>query len=438
MTERINLPVVPVPVGGKPLPRERFFDLPPADRLDSQSAVQAIYMHVPFCTTKCHYCDFYSLAGHLEQIPRFLAAINCEMQLQTTHFGTPEPETIFIGGGTPTLLPPEDLAALLTNLRKSVKINRVKEFTTEANPNTFDQVRAEILAEAGVNRVSFGAQSFHLNELKTLQRDHDPECVPLAISFARKAGISNINIDLIFGIPGQTLASLRQSLHRAIELHPAHISCYSLVYEPNTPMTARLKSGQIAPMDENLELEMFDMVRDTLAAAGLNRYEVSNFARSGFECQHNLNYWRGQNYLAWGPAAAGHHSGYRWKNVPSLMRYATALLDYPSRLPITQMERLVGAARWGERAMLALRLTEGLNLAAFGQTTGLDAVEILAGVLKKYEGLGLLEVTDSRLRLTARAVAVSDTIMGDVLAAFEGYVNRGSQAFDQKKLGINR
>ena len=421
MTERIKLAVVPIPGGGTSLPQEKFFDLPSANGLDKNSEVHAIYMHVPFCTTKCHYCDFYSLAGHLDQIPRFLAAIEREMQLQTAHFSTPYPETIFIGGGTPTLLPPDALAELLAMLRKSIKIDRVSEFTTEANPNTFDQTRAEILAQAGVNRISFGAQSFHLNELRTLQRDHDPESVPWAVSWAQKAGISNINIDLIFGIPGQTLGSLRQSLHRALELGPAHISCYSLVYEPNTPMTARLKSGQITPMDENLELEMFDMVRDMLAAAGLNRYEVSNFARPGFECRHNLNYWRGQNYLAWGPAAAGHHSGYRWKNVPSLMRYADALLAEPARLPITQMERLIGAARWGERAMLALRLNEGLNLQAFGRTTGLDAVEILAGVLKKYDGLGLLELTNSRLRLTARALTVSDTIMGDVLAAFEVY-----------------
>lgn len=421
MAESIKLSVVPAPVIGKPVVQERFFDLPPADRLDRRSEIHAIYVHVPFCTTKCHYCDFYSLAGHLDQIPRFLAAIQQEMHLQTAHFGTPEPETIFIGGGTPTLLPPDALTALLDMLRKSIKIHRLSEFTTEANPNTFDPTRAEILAQAGINRISFGAQSFHLNELKTLQRDHDPESVPLAVSLARSAGIANINIDLIFGIPGQTLASLHQSLHRALELQPSHISCYSLVYEPNTPMTARLTSGQITPMDENLELEMFDMVRDTLAAAGLNRYEVSNFARPGFECRHNLNYWRGQNYLAWGPAAAGHHSGYRWKNVPSLMRYADALLGRPSRLPITQMERLVGAARWGERAMLALRLTEGLNLQAFSHKTGLDAAKILAGVLKKYEGLGLLEITDSCLRLTSRAVAVSDTIMGDVLAAFEVY-----------------
>ncbi len=426
MTNNVNLTIANQSLEKVLSPQSDFAVLPGRELLDCNAVVDALYVHVPFCTTKCHYCDFYSLAGHLDQIPRYLVALEQEIQLQLAHFGLPEPETIFIGGGTPTLLPPADLADLLRLLRRSIGSTRLREFTVEANPNTFDPARAQILVKAGVDRVSFGAQSFNPAELVTLQRDHDPASVPVAVGIARHAGLENINIDLIFGIPGQTLSSLHNSLKSALELQPDHISCYSLVYEPNTPMTARLKSGLITPMNETLELEMFELVRETLSAAGLFRYEVSNFARPGFECQHNLRYWRGGNYLAWGPAAAGHHSGYRWKNVPSLMRYTDALLAAQPCLPVTQMEHLQGLNRWGESVILALRLNEGLSLNTFREKTGLDAVAILADVLKKYDGLGLLLVDVETLRLSPGAVTVSDTILADVLAAFEAAARRAA------------
>ena len=419
MTEKINLPVVDEVDKLSSSPPIHYYPLPHSDSLDANADTSALYVHVPFCTTKCHYCDFYSIAGHLDKIPKYLAAIQKDIDLQTRHFHTPAPETIFIGGGTPTLLPPSDLSSLFGMLLNSINSKNIKEFTTEANPNTFDAPRAAVLEKFGVNRISFGAQSFNPAELHVLQRDHDPKCVAPAVKTARNAGITNINIDLIFGVPGQTLSSLRDSLAQALDLEPKHLSCYSLVYEPNTPMTARLKNGQFRAIDESLELEMFGLVQETLAAAGLNRYEISNFARPGFECRHNLHYWHGDNYLAYGPAAAAHHSGFRWKNVPSLTRYIDALLSPDPRIPITQFEHLTGPARWGELAMLAMRLDEGLVVDNFIRRTGLNAKAILAGVIQKYDGLNLLECTENGLRLTPRAVNVSDTIIAEVLAAFD-------------------
>ena len=224
------------PVGTIALPE---FSLLPVPFSAVGARVDSLYVHVPFCSSKCHYCDFYSFAGHMDQADSFLDALEREADLQQAAWGTLEPETIFIGGGTPTLLSPGRLARLLRIIDRHIGRRRLVEFSVEGNPNTFDAERAAVLFAGGVNRLSFGAQSFHKSELATLQRDHDPENVAKAFAIARAAGFTNLNVDLIFGIPGQTLTSWEESLRQALELGPTHMSCYSLTYEPTTAMTAR-------------------------------------------------------------------------------------------------------------------------------------------------------------------------------------------------------
>jgi len=411
----IHLPVGATPSATpSPAPQPHYAPLPDV----RGSAVRALYVHVPFCTTKCHYCDFYSLAGHLNQAADYWAALEREIALNTSQFGTVTPDTIFIGGGTPTLLEPEALGGLLETINSVIDTRRVTEFTIEANPNTFDLARARVAASHGINRISFGAQSFNRAELQTLQRDHDPDNVPRAVETARTVGIDNINIDLIFGIPGQTMATWDHSLRCALACQPQHLSCYSLIYESNTPMTARMKKGEFATIDETRELEMFNHVYDVLRAAGFERYEVSNYAHPGRRCRHNMHYWTGADYLAWGPSAAAHVAGHRWKNVPSLARYLDALAAANPQVPIIEIEHLPPARRAGELATLYLRLVDGLPYGQFQTQTGLDARQVLTNVLKKYEGMGFLESTTDRLALTEPAVAVSNTILADVLAAF--------------------
>ncbi|MGC8625581.1 MAG: radical SAM family heme chaperone HemW [Phycisphaerae bacterium] len=395
-----------------------FYLLPPVTELDPLSAIDALYVHVPFCTSKCHYCDFFSLAGHLEQADAFLNAIAGELELQVVHFGRPTPETIFIGGGTPTLLPPHALARLLEIINNSINTQRLVEFTVEANPNTFDAARAKVLRDGGVNRMSFGAQSFSAAELAVLRRDHQPENVPIAVDIARGAGIENINLDLIFGIPGQTLMQWDRNLAWALALNPTHLSCYGLTYEPNTPMTARMKRGEFTPVDDELQIAMLMHACTRLAEAGLARYEISNYARPGCACRHNIHYWHAHNHLAVGPSAAGYHSGFRWKNVPSLTRYLDSLNTNPATLPITEMEHLTGWSRWGELAILQLRLQEGMVLQDFHCRTGVNPLRILALVVNRYADLGLLAIANGTLVVTEAGVAVSDTIFADVLEAF--------------------
>jgi oxygen-independent coproporphyrinogen-3 oxidase len=380
--------------------------------------MDALYIHVPFCTTKCHYCDFYSLAGHLEEADPFLEAIEREAALQAAHFGPIAPTTIFIGGGTPTLLDAERLGRLLKTIRRYVDFRRLAEFTVEANPNTFDAARAEVLVEHGVNRLSFGAQSFVASELRTLQRDHDPENVAKAFELARAAGIENLNVDLIFGIPGQTLETWEHSLHSALALQPQHMSCYSLTYEPNTAMTARMKRGDFAVMDEELELDMFEHVYRRMRGAGFERYEISNYALPGKACAHNVQYWKGANWAAWGPSAAAHVNGWRWKNAGSLAHYLEALQGANPQVPLTQMEHLSKEQWAGEVAVFWLRLSEGLAYGEFALRTGVEPRQTLERVLQPYVDGGFVRLMPERAVLTERAVLVSNRILREVVGAF--------------------
>ena len=407
-----------LPQAPQRIQRGGFFGLPIPREFDVNSVIDALYVHIPFCTSKCHYCDFFSLAGHLDQADLFLEAMGREFDLHVAHFGRSAPITIFIGGGTPTLLSPEALARLMRQINNAIKTDRLIEFTVEANPNTFDAQRAKVLRDGGVNRISLGAQSFSRAELAVLQRDHNPESVALAMDTARNAGIDNLNLDLIFGIPGQTLADWDRNLSRAIELSSTHLSCYGLMYEPNTLMTARMKRGEFVPTDDDLEIAMLAHTRTRLAHAGFAQYEISNYALPGKACRHNINYWQARNHLAVGPSAAGYHSGFRWKNVQSLTRYIDALDATTPNVPITEIEHLTGLARWGELAILQLRLTEGIVLKEFQHRTGVDAMEILNPMVQRYVGMGFIAVRDGAITLSETGAAVSDTIFADVLEMF--------------------
>ncbi len=389
--------------------------------------IDALYLHVPFCATKCHYCDFYSLAGHMDRADAYLAALAREILAHVTFFGRPRPRTIFIGGGTPTLLSPDQLQTLLQLIRNAIDTSQLTEFTMEANPNTFDAAKAAVLVGGRVNRISFGAQSFNLDELRMLQRDHDPESVPTAFATARAAGLNNLNVDLIFGIPGQTRQSWAHSLDRTLALAPDHMSCYSLTYEPNTAMTARLRAGDFHKIDEDTELALFEDVYHRLHAAGFTRYETSNYARSK-PCLHNLAYWKAGNWLGWGPSAGSHFAAkadsdtaaWQWKNAGSLAHYLDAFSGTaPSRLPLVQMEALPRHKWSAAAAVFWLRLNEGLNFAEFTARTGINARPTLERVLSPFAQQGFAELLPDQARITEKGVAVSNHILSRVLAALE-------------------
>lgn len=323
------------------------------------------------------------------------------------------PRTIFFGGGTPSLLPLETMRRLLSGLRESFDLSDVSEWTIEVNPATADESYCRMLREFGVDRLSFGAQSFRPDELKCLERHHDPQDVPRSIDLARRAGFKRLNVDLIFGIPGQDLAAWDWSLEQAIALKTSHLSCYALTYEPNTPMAVKKRLGTIRPVEDDTELAMLHHTRRRLIEAGLPPYEISNYAASGEECRHNLVYWTGGNYLGLGPSAASHIEGWRWRNRPHLGEWEQAVAA--GTLPAMDLEHLSPSRRAGELAMLQLRLTRGLHFGDFAARTGSDAADLFAEPIERLSRLGLVEVDNTAVRLTDSGLNVADAVSAEFL-----------------------
>ncbi len=325
-------------------------------------------------------------------------------------------ETIFIGGGTPTLLRPELWRQLFDALHAHFDLSGNPEFTVECNPETATPELFAILRRGAVNRISIGAQSFNPTHLKTLERWHDPQNVLKAIMLAREAGIARQSLDLIFAIPGETLAEWEQDLDTALAAETTHLSCYALTYEPNTAMTARLNRGEFPKADEDLEADMFELTLKKLRAHNIHRYEVSNFARPGDECRHNLAYWRQRNWLAAGPAASAHMNGHRWKNIPRLDDYLThsdggfaPMMDYEPADPRRNL---------AEKIMTGLRIEEGLDAHEVLDAAG-DAAPRLLAAAREFASRGQLAVSDSRWVLTDAGFLVADSIAADLMTTLD-------------------
>ncbi len=372
---------------------------------------RGLYVHVPFCVHKCHYCDFYSLVDTRDRQAAFTARLIAEIRASTRWLTRPL-ETIFVGGGTPTLLADGHWTDLLAALRACVPLGSAPEFTVEANPETVTSSLLDVLAAGGVNRLSIGAQSFHPQRLETLERRHDPANVRRSVRLARSAGIDDVNIDLIFGIPGETLDEWRADLEAALALDPSHLSCYGLMYEPGTPLAAKLRAGRIRRVGQDLEAAMYESAMDTLQRAGFEHYEISNWARPGRRCRHNLLYWSNASWWPLGPSASGHVGGVRWKNIARLADY----LEVGPLPPVVDVERLDDDGRVGEMLMLGLRLIDGIEqehvddlLASGHRGHDRDAA------VRRHLASGLLERCDGRLKLTRHGLLLADTVLADLI-----------------------
>lgn len=373
----------------------------------------AWYVHLPFCPTKCGYCDFYSLPTRPEMIRDLVTAILREADLRDPHRPV---RTIFVGGGTPTVLPAEALRAILSALARRLDGSTV-EFTCEANPSTADELKLDLLRSCGVNRISFGAQSFNPRELRVLERLHDPGHIPTAVRLAREAGFDNVNLDLISAVPGQSVASWRESLQRALELEPDHIACYSLMYEEGTALTKQLRRGEIVPCDEDVEADMFDATIDELTRAGFEHYEISNFARPGRRCEHNLVYWHNDEYVGIGPSAVSYLDGVRRKNRADVSAYVANLAGPspdPDRL-VVERETLSPRRSAGETAVQMLRLRDGIDAERFRRTTGHDVFELFREPVARHREAGHLVADERGVRLTRTGLLLANRVMADFL-----------------------
>lgn len=370
-----------------------------------------VYIHVPFCFHKCHYCDFYSIVDSRDRQGEFIRRLIAEIAAAGELLPR-RPATIFIGGGTPTLLASEWWGLLLAAMNEHLIGVGTREITVEANPETVTPELARLLAAGGINRISIGAQSFNLVHLKTLERWHEPENVARSIRIMRDAGITNINLDLIFGIPGQTVDDWRDDLVRAIELKPMHLSCYGLMYEPNTPLTKRMQMGRITPVEDDVEAMMYELTREMLNEAGYEHYEISAWAKPSKRCEHNLIYWRNHDWWPLGPSASGHVNGMRWKNIARLGEY----LASEGLPPVGDVERLDDDGRVGEALMLGLRLLDGIALDEVDRLLSLGSRgPERAAMIEKTVDEGLLVRHDGALRLTPPGVLIADSVMTELL-----------------------
>lgn len=376
---------------------------------------RAAYIHVPFCAHHCGYCNFTVITGRADLIESFLTALEREL----SWLETPRPvDTVFIGGGTPTWLPPGDLQRLLrlvrewfppaSDTRRSLSgSSHGREFSVEVNPGRLDEERLAALAEHGVTRLSIGAQSFHPQKLRGLERDHSADDIRRAVREAR-ARFQSVSLDLIFGAPDESLAEWQADVEAALELAPDHLSTYGLTYERGTTFWGRRIRGELIQAPEELERSMYSHVIDRLASAGYEHYEVSSFARHGHRCRHNETYWAAEEYYAAGPGAARYVAGRREVNHRSTTTWLKRVLAGES--PAAESETLAPADRAREALVLGLRRLEGIDRRAFQLRTGFDADELVGPALRRFVGLGLLSDVAGRLRLTRDGLFVSDSI----------------------------
>jgi len=317
-----------------------------------------IYVHVPFCLTRCGYCDFNAYAGLDHLRSRYVAALLREAELAAPAWADEEISSVFLGGGTPTTLEVADLKALLAHLRDRFTVTPDAEVTIEANPDTLDRAKLEGLLDAGYARLSMGAQSFDLAVLAALERIHDPSSVRRAIREARAAGYANLNLDLIYGADGETLDSWERTLRETVDLGPEHVSAYALTIEPSTPLGRKVARGESPAPDPDLQADLFELACSVLAEGGYGHYEVSNWAKPGFECAHNLGYWERRAYLGMGAGAHAYRDERRWWNVRPPQEYL-ALVE-TGTLPVGGEERLEPSDAHLEEVFLRLRILEGV------------------------------------------------------------------------------
>ncbi len=380
----------------------------------------SVYLHVPFCATKCTYCAFNTYT-HLDAlIEPFVGALIREIEIVGANAPDQVVGTIFFGGGTPSLLTPQQFARVLAALRQNFDVSADAEITLEANPNDLDRDYLTALRRIGLNRISIGMQTANANELQLFRRRHDNDAVARAVSAARAGGFDNLNLDLIYGFPHQTIQTWETSLRQMLALKPEHVSLYALGLEEGTAMKAWVERGQLPAPDDDLAADMYELASDLLSAAGYAQYEISNWARPGYECRHNLQYWHNDDYVGVGPGAHGFASGVRYSTILSPQRYIKALAGasessgtyaYPLT-PVTAESTVMDrAGQITDTLIMGLRLTqEGIPRAQFSQRFGIDLVDLHRPIIEKFVGYGLLAVDDERVKLTDHGRLLSNVV----------------------------
>ena len=377
--------------------------------------IRGVYIHIPFCHQICNYCDFNKVFFKNQPVDEYIEALGEEMRLATEKQGElfEQVETIFLGGGTPTALTASQITRLLTLIKQYIPMQSVTEFTSEANPDELTEDKLRALLNGGVNRLSLGVQSFDQGLLEKIGRTHSNEHVYETIELAKKVGFKNISIDLMYGLPNQSMEQWRDSLQKAFELNLPHYSAYSLIVEPKTIFYIQYAKGRLSLPSEDLEGEMYDVLMTEMERAGIKQYEISNFAKPGFESIHNKIYWDNDEYAGFGAGAHGYVNGERYSNHGPIKKYIEAVMT--GELPMVHQHTVTKAERLEEQMFLGLRKVEGVPNDIFTLKFGETIDARYRTIIERLISEGLLESDEIGVRLTRRGRFVGNEVFQQFL-----------------------
>jgi oxygen-independent coproporphyrinogen-3 oxidase len=375
-----------------------------------------MYVHIPFCIKKCNYCDFFSLPFKDQSyLDKYTQALLNEVKVQGQQMRSVQLESIYLGGGTPSLLNGKQLKSILETIAKEFTLLSGAEVSLEANPATLDNVKLAQMEEAGINRISLGVQSFFDDELALLGRIHNVKAVMETIELLHARGCKNFNLDLIYGLPKQSLDKWMQSLKQAVDCSPSHLSIYLLQLEEETPMGKDVANGRLQMLNEDNEWYMFDQAMEDLEGKGFEHYEISNFCRSGYKCRHNLRYWQAEEYMGLGAGAVSFIGNSRIINEPHLKQYVDTLLA-GEQWPVKELERMSERQLMIDALILGLRLCAGVNLDQFKQRFGVDITSEYKEIIAYYRDRGLLNIGNGHLKFTKAGYFLSNQVLCQFMA----------------------
>jgi oxygen-independent coproporphyrinogen-3 oxidase len=372
----------------------------------------ALYIHIPFCDHKCIYCDFYSIITS-DNVNSFLNSLKKEISYYSKKYNHDRIFTsIFFGGGTPSLMEPEYLKEILDHLKSNYNVDDKAEITMETNPGTVDKEKLKQFKQIGINRISIGIQSFDENDLKFLTRIHDKQTAIQTVNYAAEVGIENISLDLIFNLPNQTKEKWIENLETALTLPIKHISTYSLILEPGTILNKMVLDGKVEMQDDDYDAELYETTIDFLNSMGFKQYEVSNFSKPGFECNHNNAYWKYKDYLGFGTSAHSFADGKRWWNYTSLRKYISEV--ELNNHAVMNSETITKEQMHNEYVMLALR-SSGLDLNDYKKKFSEDWINKTIPYFNLLQEQNLIRISDDFIKLTSKGYAVCDEILKNIL-----------------------
>lgn len=369
-----------------------------------------LYIHIPFCKSRCSYCDFHS-GVQLALLDRFVDALRTELTSRVSYLKNDPLETIYFGGGTPSLLSTEHLSSIFDSIQRHWNISNCKEITLEANPDDLSKEKLGELSELPINRLSMGIQSFNDNELKILRRRHSAQQAIDAVKRAQKY-FSNISIDLMYGLPEQTISSWQNTISEALALNIQHVSAYHLTYEEGTLLERKIREGRISPIIEEESVAMYHLLQNMLHEKGIEQYEISNFAIPGFYSRHNSSYWKGINYLGIGPSAHSFDGDSRQWNIANTLLYITGI---EQGTPHFEKEVLSETDKYNEMIMISLRTTDGISLERIDQAFGTNAKKELIKQSTRFIEAGIMLFEENHIRLSSDGLFLSDGIIADLM-----------------------